>query len=217
MAPFPSASHEELSSLFPLTSPIPSPLTHPDILHPSTYQTEADLLANPSFDAWWDHIHTTRRRLALVQQDEQSTLSPLSEDPAGRLLGPLRTKAARLTLQTVTSLYERALAIYPTSFKLWKSYLLFRHSLVLGPAVKSSSSKKESAAAQLKSAKRKLDTAELLDETKKLADWEGGLDGLIGFEEWRSLIATGERCIAWLPNVRSSNVLFLDAHLLKKP
>jgi hypothetical protein len=34
------------------------------------------------------------------------------------------------------------------------------------------------------------------------AEWEGGLDGLVGWEEWRSLAAVHERALMWLPNVR---------------
>lgn len=196
---FPSASAEELAALFPLTSPVPTPLSHPHLIHPSTLAAEEDLLAAPSFQAWWDHIHATRRRLALVEQDELATLGPAADDSRAAVLGPLRTEAARLTLQTVTSLYERALAVFPTSFKLWKSYLLFRHALVLGPAAVAGSKKDKPA---LKSAKRKLDTAELLAEARVHAEWDGGLDGVVGFEEWRALVATGERMVAWLPNVR---------------
>jgi len=211
---FPSASAEELAALFPLTSPVPTPLSHPHLIHPSTLATEEDLLAEPTFQRWWDHIHNTRRRLALIQQDELATLGPAADDPTAAVLGPLRTEAARLTLQTVTSFYERALAVFPTSFKLWKSYLLFRHSLVLGPSAVAGSKKEK---AGLKSAKRKLDTAELLDEVRRAADWEGGLDGVVGYEEWRALIATGERMVAWLPNVRLSLALVVTLQLADAP
>lgn len=105
-----------------------------------------------------------------------------------------RTAAARLALQTLTSLYERALAVFPTSFKLWKSYILMRHRYILGPSVLAGTKKQ-------KSSKRKLDVKELFEDHTVACDWEGGLDGVVGYEEWRSLFATSERMISWLPNV----------------
>lgn len=106
-----------------------------------------------------------------------------------------RTSASRLALQTLTSLYERALAVFPTSFKLWKSYILMRHRYVLGPSVLAGTKKQ-------KSAKRKLDVRELLEEARVACDWEGGLDGLVGIEEWKAMFAASERMVSWLPNVR---------------
>lgn len=44
----------------------------------------------------------------------------------------------------------------------------------------------------------------LEDEKEDLEQWEGGLDGVVGWEEWRLLIATFERALMWLPRVRST-------------
>lgn len=91
--------------------------------------------------------------------------------------------------------------MFPTSFKLWKSYILMRHRYVLGPSVLSGQKKKN------KSNVKKIDVGELLTENRIACDWEGGLDGLVGFEEWRSLFATTERMISWLPNVSAHSVI----------
>jgi hypothetical protein len=40
------------------------------------------------------------------------------------------------------------------------------------------------------------------EEQEDLKQWEGGLDGVVGWEEWRALIATFERALMWLPKVR---------------
>ena len=49
--------------------------------------------------------------------------------------GPLSSPAARKSLQRQVYLYEAALAQFPGSFKLWKSYLQTRMSFVLGKLV----------------------------------------------------------------------------------
>ena len=46
-----------------------------------------------------------------------------------------------------------------------------------------------------------------------LEQWEGGLDGIVGWEEWKSLVATFERALMWLPRVRTVyNFLGTKAH-----
>ncbi len=39
-------------------------------------------------------------------------------------------------------------------------------------------------------------------------EWQGGLDGIVGFEEWKSLIATGERMIQWQSHVSARGDMF---------
>lgn len=237
----PPATLSSLQSLFPLTSPIPNPLTHPEILHPDSLTTEEDLLLNPeNFKTWFTHIAATKERLSIAEKAELvvEEENEDEENKSASVLGPLRsarsslppsffaliqpssgppkarpaartdaicssptscpvyrTSAARLALQTLTSLYERALAVFPTSFKLWKSYILMRQRYILGPSVLSGQKKR------VKSNLQKLDVGDLLEENRVATDWEGGLDGIVGYEEWRSLFATTERMISWLPNV----------------
>ena len=62
-----------------------------------------------------------------------------------------------------------------------------------------------------KSAVKKIDVGELLSENRIACDWEGGLDGVVGYEEWRSLFATTERMVSWLPNVRTQSIDFVVA------
>jgi hypothetical protein len=48
----------------------------------------------------------------------------------------------------------------------------------------------------------------LEDEKEDLEQWEGGLDPIVGWEEWKSLAATFERALMWLPKVRYFVCLF---------
>jgi hypothetical protein len=87
-----------LSSLFPLTSPTPSPLTNPSLVHPSSIPTEEDLCLNPeNFKTWWSLITATRDRLALEEKREEDDLALKEEggEEGGEaaVLGPLRLVA----------------------------------------------------------------------------------------------------------------------------
>jgi pre-mRNA-splicing factor SYF1 len=42
----------------------------------------------------------------------------------------------------------------------------------------------------------------LEDEKDDVEQWETSLDAVVGWEEWRSLVATFERALMWLPKVR---------------
>ena len=46
----------------------------------------------------------------------------------------------------------------------------------------------------------------LEEEREDLEEWTGGLDPIVGWEEWKALVATLERALMWLPKVRSNNV-----------
>lgn len=184
-------SLESLSSLFPLTFPVPTPTTHPDILSPKDLHREEDLLHNPhSFRHWWTAIHTTKEALNSLQK-----VAPLSNLPpdVANLLGPLATPVARASLQRLTYLYEAALTQFPGSFKLWKAYLETRSWYVLGKATKP---KRAGGRKKLQEMRDALD-----DEKAELLTWERGLDGVVGWEEWKALIATFERALMYLPNV----------------
>lgn len=185
-------SLEELSSLFPLTFPIPTPTTHPDLITTSDLHREEDLLRNPtSFRAWWTAINALREGALAVAKSEAIS-SPVPEDIAA-VLGPLASPSGRLSLQRLTYIYEAALTQFPNSFKLWKSYLTVRMSYVLGkPIVKKRAGGKKKFP-EMKEALE--EAAEYLDE------WETALDPVVGWQEWRSLIAVFERALMWLPKV----------------
>ncbi|TFY68245.1 hypothetical protein EVG20_g3632 [Dentipellis fragilis] len=41
----------------------------------------------------------------------------------------------------------------------------------------------------------------LEDEQEDTEEWDGGLDGVVGWEEWKALVATFERALMWLPRM----------------
>lgn len=189
-------SLESLNSIFPLTFPVPTPTTHPDLISPNDLHREEDLLRNPSsYRAWWTAITNTREAFNALQKTEREPDLPAE---VIALLGPLATPLARKSLQRLTYIYEAALVQFPGSFKLWKSYLQMRMSYVLGKLVvkKKSGGKKKFP-----------DMKEALEEERgDLEQWEGGLDGIVGWEEWKASVATFERALMWLPKVRRTKL-----------
>ncbi|KAF7359358.1 Pre-mRNA-splicing factor SYF1 [Mycena sanguinolenta] len=147
-------SLEELTAGFPLTFPVPTPSTHPDLV-----STSKDLTHLP--------------------------------DEIAALLGPLAAPLSRTSLQRLTYLYEAALVQFPNSFKLWKSYLTMRMSFVLGRLTVKKKAGGKKKFPEMKDA--------LEEEKEDLEQWEGGLDGVVGWEEWKSLVAVFERALMWLP------------------
>jgi len=175
--------------LFPLTWPIPNPATHQNILQPSDLAREEDLQRNPSsFRHWWTAIQATKDNV-IASQKKAAPANPIIE----RTLGLLSTPEARVGLQKLVYLYETALINFPTSFKLWKAYLQMRCLYVMG---KSNKPKRAGTRKKLAEMKETLE-----DELSNAETWDGGLDGVIGWEEWRSLVATFERALVWLPTV----------------
>lgn len=189
---------DSLKSNFPLTAPVPTPLTHPNLISTGDLTREEDLLRNPlSFRHWWTAIQTTKDAFQTLLKAEP----PVDIQPEiAILLGPLASPTARLCLQRLTYLYESALHQFPGSFKLWKSYLHMRMSYVLGKFVPKKRAGGRKKFPDMKDA--------LADEKEDLEEWVGGLDGIVGFEEWKSLIATFERALMWLPNVSSKSTWF---------
>jgi pre-mRNA-splicing factor SYF1 len=185
----------DLSSRFPITHPVPTPLTHPHLITPSDLPLEEDLLHNPdNLHSWLSYIHTIKDRILKTLPEPPSTPSP--EDI---LLGPLSSPQARDGLQKLTFIYERSLQTFPTSYKLWKSYYLTRQSYILGDL--SENAKKSRAHQQKRGAAYKTNVKELLDGVEDANQWKGGLDGVVGFEEWKSLIAVGERMLGCISNL----------------
>ncbi|KNZ75336.1 Pre-mRNA-splicing factor SYF1 [Termitomyces sp. J132] len=193
-------SEQSLKAHFPLTFPIPSPVTHPDLLTVKDLHREEDLLRNPtSFRSWWSAINTTREAFIALQKIE-----PPPDLPAEgiALLGPLASPLARISLQRLTYLYEAALVQFAGSFKLWKSYLNLRMSFVLGKLVVKKRAGGKKKFPEMKDA--------LEEEHDDLEEWEGGLDPVIGWEEWKSLVATFERALMWLPRLPRLWLMYLS-------
>lgn len=186
------SSVQSLQSHFPLTYPVPNPKTHRDLISTHDLHREEDLLRNPtSFRAWWAAIHSARDAFTASQKTERT--SDLPEEVTA-LLGPLATPLARISLQRLTYLYEAALSQFPNSFKLWKSYLNMRMSFVLGKLIIKKMAGGKKKFPEMKDA--------LEDERDDLEQWQNSLDAVIGWEEWRSLVATFERALMYLPKVR---------------
>lgn len=184
---------DNLSSYFPLTFPVPTPKTHPDLLTINDVQREENLLRNPaSFRAWWSAIHSAREAFNTQLRAERRADSVT--DANSQLLGPLASPLARRSLQCLTYLYESALVQFPNSFKLWKSYLQMRMSYVLGAPILKKKAGGRKKFPEMKDA--------LEEEREDVEEWDGGLDGVVGWEEWTSLVATYERALMWLPKVR---------------
>lgn len=184
-----------LSSRFPLTFPIPTPLTHPHLISSADLATEEDLLHNPeNLRSWLSYTSQIKDRIEKALPPSTSSLSP--ED---QLLGPLSSAVAREGLQQLVSIYERALAIFPTSYKLWKSYISTRQAYVLGDLT--DDAKKARTLQAKRGAAYKTNVKEILDGVEDANEWKGGLDGIVGYEEWKNLIAVGERMIGWLSHL----------------
>jgi pre-mRNA-splicing factor SYF1 len=194
-----SRDFESLQTLFPLTWPIPTPITHPNLLQPADLMREEDLQRNSgSFRHWWTAIHATRDAV-VAEQKRATTADPVVEEA----LGLLSTPDARSGLQKLTYLYEAALAYFPTSFKLWKPYLQMRTLYVLGKGAKPKRAGGRKKLAEVRDA--------LEDELATAETWEGGLDGVVGWEEWKSLVATFERAVIWLPTVSCTFIKYEEA------
>jgi pre-mRNA-splicing factor SYF1 len=191
---------DELKAYFPLTFPVPSPKNNPDLLTPADIYREEDLLRNPtSFRSWWTSIHSARD--AYNTQLKTQRIDDLPAEVTA-LLGPLATPLARTSLQRITYLYESALVQFPTSFKLWKSYLLARMSFVLGKQIQRKKSGGRKKLQAMKDA--------LVEETDDLEEWEGGLDPIVGWEEWKALVTTFERALMWLPKLPKLWLMYLS-------
>ncbi|ORY88655.1 spliceosome complex protein [Leucosporidium creatinivorum] len=204
---FPSLA--ALSALFPLTSPIPTLLSHPALLDPEHLTTEHDLARNPDQQQrWTQHIATLVEQ---VQASERTARGKATNEERATLGNKLSSPEGRLGLQKLTDVYERALAHQPRSFTLWKQYLAMRSSYVLGKAtlpLKLGAPKKKrgedgqgrSMVEWLEAGRGEIDELEE-GERDVEGSWEGGLDGVVGWEEWRALAAVHERALMWLPSM----------------
>ncbi|TFK54825.1 hypothetical protein OE88DRAFT_1653335 [Heliocybe sulcata] len=192
-------SLDSFTSLLPLTFPVPTPATHPDLISTKDIHREEDLLRNPqSFRHWWTTIQNTREAFNATLREERGD----APEKGAEVLGPLASPTARKALQRLTYLYEAALSQFPGMFKLWKSYLQNRMRYVLGQPVTRKRAGGKKKFPEMKDA--------LEDEKDDLEKWEGGLDGIVGWEEWKSLIATFERALMWLPKMPRLWLMYLS-------
>ncbi|KAF5386776.1 hypothetical protein D9615_001669 [Tricholomella constricta] len=193
-------SLESLTAHFSLTFPVPSPTTHPDLISTKDLHREEDLLRNPtSFRSWWTAINTTKEAFIALQKTEKPPDLP---EEVSALLGPLASPLARISLQRLTYLYEAALVQFPGSFKLWKSYLNLRMSFVLGKLIVRKKAGGKKKFPEMKDA--------LEEEQEDLEKWEGPLHPVVGWEEWKSLVATFERALMWLPRLPRLWLMYLS-------
>lgn len=191
-----AVSIDSLTSLFPIAYPTPKPSTHPDLINAKDIHREEDLLRNASsFRQWWTSIHSTREGLTALQRSAASPHTP----EVTALLGQLSTPIARTALQRLTYMFESALVHFPGSFKMWKAYLQMRMLFALGRPVKPKRAGGRKKFPEMREA--------LEDETLESLSYDGGLDGVVGWLEWRALVALFERALMWLPNVRYFNFL----------
>jgi pre-mRNA-splicing factor SYF1 len=50
------------------------------------------------------------------------------------------------------------------------------------------------------------DMKDALEAKEDSEEWTGGLDPVVGWEEWKALVATFERALMWLPKVRPNGM-----------
>ncbi|PWN52203.1 hypothetical protein IE53DRAFT_385362, partial [Violaceomyces palustris] len=189
----------QISSLFPITSPYPNPANDPEIIPSSDIPLEQELLRNSdNLRSWSSYIQHVRQSNLFPNALPDRNLSSVQI----RLLGNLSSSSQRLALRRLTSVYERALARFPTSFTLWRDYLELRSSFVLGTPKGGLLSRRRR---QIQISRSNLDLGPTLVDNAHheiLQDeYESGLDGILGWIEWRSLAATYERSLMWLPNM----------------
>ncbi|KAE8265954.1 hypothetical protein A4X09_0g6387 [Tilletia walkeri] len=221
VSPLPAEEQEEhaaastSTSFFPLAWPIPLPTTDDELVPLTDISIEQDLLLNTSnlrsWNSYIDHIITTNAVHAPIHNiTPDHTLSQAQIQQ----LGPrFASNAQRTAYRRIVSIYERAIAVTPYSYSLWRDYLLIRSTYVLGqPRGGASAARKR----MLKAALQNLDLGPtLLDRSSGEAeeqDWDHAqaLDGGYGLEEWKSLAATYERAIRCLPKMPRFWLLYLS-------
>lgn len=194
-----AAELERVSSLFPLTYPVPSPITHKGLVPTDDIVLEQELLRNPDNIRTWmsyiSHVEETNFRKRPMPDQGLSSASV-------RMLGFLSDETLRLALQRIVSLYERALAVFPSSYKLWHRYLSARARFVLGDPIDGAEGRRHRL---LQSAQHALEMGPSMLELRRSEEahekWEFSLDGTLGWKEWRSLAAAYERALQQLPTM----------------
>ncbi len=188
-----------LTSLFPITTPYPDPANDDTLIPAADVMLEQELLRNPdNFRSWSSYIDHILDTNIVKRPPPDVSLSTYQAS----LLGPLASSTQRIALRRVTSIYERALAQFPTRYSLWRDYLQNRSRLVLGEPKGGFEAKRKR---DLQAAREKLDFGPTLIDSPDDEDfgrtYSGGLDGTVGWQEWKSLAALYERALMWLPTM----------------
>ncbi|TKY89974.1 hypothetical protein EX895_001272 [Sporisorium graminicola] len=188
-----------LESFFPITSPFPDPATDDTLIPAADVMLEQELLRNPdNFRSWTSYIDHIVDTNVVKRPPPDASLSAFQAS----LLGPLASSTQRVALRRITSIYERALAQFPTRYSLWRDYLQNRSRFVLGEPKGGFEAKRKR---DLQAAREKLDFGPTLidspDDEDFGATYKGGLDGTVGWQEWKSLAALYERALMWLPTM----------------
>lgn len=200
---------EALRACLPLTSPLPPSL---DLAPNQDLALELDLAKNSDQLGRWQ-AYIARISDEALHSHLQARGSAEITPAAIQILGDkLSSSAGRKAYQRLCDVYERGLEHFPGSFKLWKAYLDMRKSYILGDAptekqLKLATPKRKRAELEGLPGEKLLvllkeDAAGKTDAADRDFDsgWVGGLDGVVGAEEWRALAAVYERALMWLPN-----------------
>ncbi|WFD34574.1 pre-mRNA-splicing factor syf1 [Malassezia cuniculi] len=193
------AEIERIVALFPLTAPVPLPGTVEGLVPLDDVPLEQEVLRNPDNPRTWrsyiTHVEETNYKKRPQADD---WLSPA----AAELLGFMSDGEQRLALQRVVSIYERALAHFPTSYALWSAYLRTRSRFVLGEIRGGAEAARRR---MLEASNRVLEMGPTLLDARRDEEaydkWDYALDGTLGWREWRSLAAAYERALMWLPRM----------------
>ncbi|KAJ1033951.1 hypothetical protein NDA16_000159 [Ustilago loliicola] len=189
-----------LTSLFPVTTPLPDPTSDDTLIPASDVMLEQELLRNPdNFRSWTSYIDHIIDTNVVKRPPPDVALSTYQAS----LLDPLASSTQRTALRRITSIYERALAQFPTRYSLWRDYLQNRSRFVLGEPKGSFEARRKR---DLQAAREKLDFGPTLVDSQEEDDdfghnYRGGLDGVVGWQEWKSLAALYERALMWLPTM----------------
>ncbi|KEI41587.1 uncharacterized protein L969DRAFT_45779 [Mixia osmundae IAM 14324] len=205
-----------LEAVLPLSVPTPNAVSHASLIPAEDLTTEYELARNgQNLHAWQSYIKHVKEQNHRQEMDARGTATKQQESALGKKLA---TQPGRESYQRIIDVYERALAHFPTSYKLWKAYLDARSAYILGiPA------KKLNLAATKK--KRDIEAGSILQDLKGLEQddhdrdvaqlYEGGLNGTIGHIEWRALAACFERALTCNPRMPRLWLNYLN--MLRQP
>ncbi len=188
-----------LASLFPLTAAFPDPTTDEALIPLADIKLEQELLRNPdNYRVWTSYIEHIVETNVVKRNPPDVAFTTYQ----AALLGPLASSTQRIALRRITSIYERALAQFPTRYALWRDYLQHRSRFVMGEPKGGFEAKRKR---DLQAAREKLDFGPTLIDSQDDEDfgpaYRGGLDGIVGWQEWKSLAALYERALMWLPTM----------------